>query len=179
MRKKATQPRWFRLPQTEHGSWTGPGWGPIPARIRRRKWWRRRLSESRREHSFLRWKKGVTEEDEAEEELEGEARRGLGGGTGSEGGWRFTGLGCHRGEKVNEMSGRFGEMSEVKVWSRRSPSGSGDAIWPTWRSGPATKKRRCRWLVSQFFSDTRRSHSLNYACAYIRISISIIVWLTQ
>ena len=95
----------------------------------------------------------MTEEDEAEEELEGEARGGggLGGGTRSEGGWRFTGLGRHRGEKVNEMtqmSERFGEMSEV--WSRRSPSGCGDAIWPTWGSDPATTMGRRRWLVKRF-----------------------------
>ena len=42
----------------------------------------------------------MTEEDEAEERLEGEARGGLGGGAGSEGGWRCTGFGRHRGEKV-------------------------------------------------------------------------------
>ena len=39
--------------------------------------------------------------------LEGEARGGLEGGTRSEGEWRFTGLGCHRGEKVSEMSERL------------------------------------------------------------------------
>ena len=35
-----------------------------------------------------------------EERLEGKALWGLKGGTGLEGGWRFTSLGCHRGEKV-------------------------------------------------------------------------------
>ena len=35
------------------------------------------------------------------------------------------------------------KMSEV--WSRRSPSGCGDAIWP--RSGSSTTQRRRRWLI--------------------------------
>ena len=50
---------------------------------RRCKKWKRRLSESRRRYFYLRGKKGVTEGDEAEERLEGEAQGGLEGGTGS------------------------------------------------------------------------------------------------
>ena len=92
MHRKATQPAWARLSQTENGSWTGPGCGSIPARVRRLKRWRRRLIESQSGHSFLGCKERGTEEEEAEEGLKRNGRGGHKSGAGSEGRWRCTGL---------------------------------------------------------------------------------------
>ena len=76
--------------------------------------------------------------EEADGELEGEAREGKRSWTGSEGRWHCTGLWRHWGIK--------GEMNEwLRVWSRRSLSSCGDAIWLS--SGPTTMERWCRWLL--------------------------------
>ena len=99
---------------------------PIPALMRRLKKWRRRLTERRSGHSFLGWKKSVTEENEVEDRLKGEAHGRQGCETGSEGRGLCTRVGHHRGEKVRWVNRfkvrwvRWGVASEVslQLWWR-------------------------------------------------------------